>query len=236
MGRVLSALKALPDDAAANTLIVFTADHGFSLGDQGGWGKRTLWETDARVPLIVVPPTLQPPTMLYDRQATSGALELPPSEEEGSDGDVEGKVRTKPPRLLKAKRRVRSRALVELVDLFPTLIDFAGLHKDPLPQATAEHRAAATRDANISSSLGGLALTTPLPHGRRRPDDSAAALNEPPLDGSSFAHLLYHRSLTSNGNPAAQQRRRATSQFPRCPVKVSRAGVCDASKTIMIIF
>lgn len=188
MGRVISALNVLPGEAAANTLIVFTADHGFSLGDQGGWGKRTLWETDARVPLMVVPPALR-----------AEAEEVP-------RGD-----RAVHTPLLVPQRGVRSRALIELVDLFPTLIELAGLHDDPLPQATA---AAAGRDGAVRRNLS-----------RRRPDDSAAALSEPPLDGVSFAHLLYrHGSSSDSSSSILAQQRRATSQFPRCPVKVSRAG------------
>ncbi len=52
MGRLLQALEALPGQAE-RTVVVFTSDHGFSIGDHGGWGKRTLWESDARVPLII---------------------------------------------------------------------------------------------------------------------------------------------------------------------------------------
>lgn len=39
-----------------DTLVVFTSDHGFALGDNGGVGKRSLFEHDAKVPLIVRDP------------------------------------------------------------------------------------------------------------------------------------------------------------------------------------
>lgn len=46
LGRVLDGLDA--SGAARDTVIVFFSDHGFSLGDNGMWGKRSLMEPDAR--------------------------------------------------------------------------------------------------------------------------------------------------------------------------------------------
>jgi arylsulfatase A-like enzyme len=192
VGRVLSALEALPHDAAAHTVVVFTADHGFSLGDQGGWGKRTLWETDARVPLLVRPPPRLP--WLRGRVA---AAPLGVGAAAGSAFGLEG---------------ARSRALVELVDLFPTLAELARLGHDPLLVATAAAARASARAVPAAAAAA-------------RPDDSAAALAEPPLDGTSFAHLLYPPdNARRSRRAAAGEARRAASQFPRCPVKVSRAG------------
>jgi choline-sulfatase len=55
-GRLLAALAADPS-LAANTIIVFAADHGESLGEHGEWGHgRTLSEPALRIPLGIVWP------------------------------------------------------------------------------------------------------------------------------------------------------------------------------------
>jgi iduronate 2-sulfatase len=84
VGRVIDELdrQGLSD----STIVVFWSDHGFKLGEHGGWGKITNFELDARVPLIVRVP-----------------------------GFVQN---------------ARASGLVELVDLYPTLAELAGL---PLP-------------------------------------------------------------------------------------------------------
>ena len=86
-GRVLDALRRL--GVAENTIIVFTGDHGWHLGEHGLWHKRSLFEQSARVPFIIHAP--------------------------GAKGN--GQV---------------SASIVELLDIYPTLCDLAGL---PAPQA-----------------------------------------------------------------------------------------------------
>ncbi len=85
VGRVLAALEA--SGRAANTLVVFTSDHGWHLGEKGITGKNSLWERATRVPLIVAGP------------------------------GVAGGARCARP--------------AELLDLFPTLLDLAGLPATP---------------------------------------------------------------------------------------------------------
>ena len=80
IGRVLAQLDAL--GLTDNTVIVLCSDHGHHLGEQGMWGKQTLFESSLRVPLIVSVP--------------------------GSP-------------------RAETDALVELVDIFPTLSDVCEL-------------------------------------------------------------------------------------------------------------
>ena len=54
IGRVLDKLKATGLDK--NTIIVFTSDHGYHLGEHGHWQKQTLFENATRVPLIISGP------------------------------------------------------------------------------------------------------------------------------------------------------------------------------------
>jgi arylsulfatase A-like enzyme len=56
VGRILEALEA--SGRADDTLIIFTSDNGYFLGDRGFAGKWTIHELSIRVPLIVVDPSL----------------------------------------------------------------------------------------------------------------------------------------------------------------------------------
>ena len=89
VGEVLAALDQ--SGMADDTIVVFTSDHGFHVGEHTLWGKTTNFELDARVPLIIA------------------AGDYPKSH---------GKT---------------TRALAELVDLYPTLAALAGI-VDDLPE------------------------------------------------------------------------------------------------------
>ncbi len=54
LGRVIEALDAGPH--GDNTIVVFTSDHGWLLGEKQAWHKGKLWEETTRVPLTVTAP------------------------------------------------------------------------------------------------------------------------------------------------------------------------------------
>ena len=77
IGRILKKLKETGLDK--NTIVVFTSDHGYHLGEHGHWQKQTLFDDSTRVPLIFSGPGVS--------------------------------------------KGVRSNSPVELIDIYPTLMD-----------------------------------------------------------------------------------------------------------------
>ena len=82
LGLVIDSLKK--QGLWDNTIIIFTSDHGYHLGDHFIWGKVTLFDVGAKVPFIVRAPGL-------------------------------------------SKSGTASEAMVELIDVYPTLADLAEL-------------------------------------------------------------------------------------------------------------
>jgi iduronate 2-sulfatase len=85
IGRLLHALEKA--NLAEKTIVVLWSDHGWKLGEHGGWCKQTNYEVDTRVPLIIRSPSAKGNGKVCD-------------------------------------------SLVELVDVFPTLVELANL---PIP-------------------------------------------------------------------------------------------------------
>ena len=83
VGRLLDALERL--GYRENTIVVFSADHGYNLGEHLCWQKLSLWEESATVPFIISAPGFA---------KSAGAV---------------------------------CEAVVELIDLYPTLADLCGL-------------------------------------------------------------------------------------------------------------
>lgn len=57
IGRVLDKLKETGLDK--NTIVVFTSDHGYHMGEHGHWQKQTLFNDATRVPLIFAGPNIK---------------------------------------------------------------------------------------------------------------------------------------------------------------------------------
>ena len=62
LGRILEAVEKGPN--AKNTIIVFTSDHGWYLGEKQMWHKGKLWEPTTRVPLSIYAPGVTQPDSL----------------------------------------------------------------------------------------------------------------------------------------------------------------------------
>ncbi|GEM_PF-45108 len=114
-GRVLDALDRL--GVAGNTIILFTGDHGWHLGEHGLWHKRSLFEECARVPFIVFAP--------------------------GARGNGRSSL-----------------SLVEMLDVYPTLCDLAGVPPPAALQGRSlrpllDDSAAAIHDAAFTQARRG---------------------------------------------------------------------------------
>lgn len=92
VGRVVDALDRL--GLSENTIIVFTSDHGYHMGEHGLWQKQSLYEESARVPLLIVEPgakarnaVARAPVSLLDLYPTLARMAgvTPPGDLQGQD-------------------------------------------------------------------------------------------------------------------------------------------------------
>ena len=97
VGRLLDHLELLGQ--TQTTIVIFHGDHGFHLGEQGLWTKKTCFELGARVPLIIASPRLT------------------------------------------ASHGKRTSQMAELVDVYPTVAELAGLPPPPDVDGTSLIRA-----------------------------------------------------------------------------------------------
>lgn len=74
IGQVLNAIEA--EGLGDNTRVIYSSDHGESLGKRGFWGKSTMFEESAAVPLIIAGPDIakgarvETPVSLVDAHPT----------------------------------------------------------------------------------------------------------------------------------------------------------------------
>ncbi|XP_072302625.1 iduronate 2-sulfatase [Eucyclogobius newberryi] len=113
VGRLLSALELMGLDQ--NTTVVFTSDHGWSLGEHGEWAKYSNFDVATRVPLMFYVPGVTAKTIRGKRFQFI---------------DVFGPERT-------FNNGQESQSLVELLDVFPTLAHLSGLKvPEPCPESS----------------------------------------------------------------------------------------------------
>lgn len=106
IGEILEALEK--SGQADNTIVAFTSDHGFHIGEHTLWGKTSNFELDARVPLIIADP----------RQ--------------------------------KKHHGQSTKALAELIDLYPTLAELAAIDQDLSPRLEGVSLAKIVTDPSLS--------------------------------------------------------------------------------------
>lgn len=110
VGRILDALDET--GLAKNTIVLFTSDHGYHMGEHGHWQKTTLFENATRVPLIIAGPgvkargTANTPAEMVDFYPTLAELAgvKPPAYLSG---------RSLVPALKSAKAQVRTSAFTQ---------------------------------------------------------------------------------------------------------------------------
>ena len=110
IGRILDYLET--SGLHENTIIIFTSDHGYHLGEHGHWQKQTLFENSTRIPLIISTPKSY-------------------------------------------KNGVKSNSPVELIDLYPTLMDLTDINP---PKHVVGKSLVPIMD-NVNASVRGSALT-----------------------------------------------------------------------------
>ncbi len=133
VGHILDALDST--GMTDQTIVVFTSDHGFHIGEHKLWGKTSNFELDARVPLIIASP---------EHRASHGKT---------------------------------TDALVELVDLFPTLVDLAGIEE------------------GMPANLDGLSLGPLLVDPASSVKDAALTQHQQPFYGSAKNWRQLGRSI-----------------------------------------
>ncbi|XP_077588827.1 iduronate 2-sulfatase [Stigmatopora nigra] len=132
VGKLLNALDAL--GLAQNTLVVFTSDHGWSLGEHGEWAKYSNFDVATRVPLIFHVPEPSGPYR---------GVETPsfPFMDVFRQSEYIFKVETV------------LQNVVELVDVFPTLTLLTGLETPPSCPEVSLQKELCTDGKNLSQEF-----------------------------------------------------------------------------------
>ncbi|XP_046431983.1 iduronate 2-sulfatase isoform X1 [Neodiprion fabricii] len=104
------------------TTVVLISDHGWSLGEHGEWAKYSNFEVALRVPVIITIPQVTFDPWIESSYATKNFTLPQNSDCSPKMGCIENRYRK--------KGYVMSDAMIELVDIFPTIADLTNL---PIP-------------------------------------------------------------------------------------------------------
>lgn len=120
-----------------DTIIVVTSDHGWQLGEHGEWAKYSLFESALQVPLIVSLPGQRTGVKFEKRSAF----------------ELQSRNTSTSP----SGRRISEH--VELLDLFPTLTELAGIPIPPKCSASIHNVQLCTEGRSLVSSMLPLGLS-----------------------------------------------------------------------------
>ncbi|KAM8800079.1 iduronate 2-sulfatase [Eudromia elegans] len=165
-GQVGLLLSALDDARLSNsTIVVFTADHGWSLGEHGEWAKYSNFDVATRVPLMFYVPGMT------SSSASRGEKVFPYLDPFSYVSDL----------VLQGQ----SKKVVELVSLFSTLTELAGLQVPPACPRTSFSIALCTEGTSIvqyfNSSEGKVQKVE-----KDGCDDTNSGCNEEPIAFSQY--------------------------------------------------
>ncbi|XP_054852737.1 iduronate 2-sulfatase isoform X1 [Eublepharis macularius] len=153
-------LNALDDTGLSNnTIVVFTADHGWSLGEHGEWAKYSNFDVATRVPLMFYVPGMTAP-LSYPGYRHFPFIDL-------FD------------RVLKPLPQGKPKEMVELVSLFPTLAELAGLRVPPLCPDTSFHVSLCTEGQSMVQYF-------PSAKGGHESSSEEGKLHRPPIAFSQY--------------------------------------------------
>ncbi|NWR54961.1 IDS sulfatase, partial [Bucorvus abyssinicus] len=162
VGRLLNAL----DDVGLsnNTIVVFTGDHGWSLGEHGEWAKYSNFDVATCVPLMFYVPGMT-------ARPVSRGKRVFPYLDPFSHG-------------LGLVPQGQSKKVVELVSLFSTLAELAGLQVPPACPETSFHVVLCTEGASIVRYFN--ASEEKVEEEKEGCDDAYKCFNEEPVAFSQY--------------------------------------------------
>ncbi|XP_017675243.1 PREDICTED: iduronate 2-sulfatase [Lepidothrix coronata] len=162
VGLLLNALDNV--GLSNNTMVVFTADHGWSLGEHGEWAKYSNFDVATRVPLMFYVPGMT-------TSSVSQGMRVFPYLDPFSH-------------VVGSGPQGQSKKVVELVSLFPTLAELAGLQVPPTCPETSFHVALCTEGTSIVRYFN--ASEEKVQEGKEGCGDTARCFNEEPVALSQY--------------------------------------------------